>query len=32
MQTNGEPGKIHISGKSKELLDLFGDFVLFPRY
>ena len=31
MQTNSEPGKIHISSKSKDLLDLFGDFVILPR-
>ena len=31
MQTNGESGKIHISNKSKDLLDIFGDFVILPR-
>ncbi|KAK8784454.1 hypothetical protein V5799_009181 [Amblyomma americanum] len=31
METTGEPLKIHVSSKSKELLDLFGNFVLTLR-
>lgn len=31
MQSNGEAGKIHISNKSKDLLELFGDFIILPR-
>ncbi|CAN7939316.1 unnamed protein product, partial [Ixodes hexagonus] len=31
METTGEPLKIHVSPKSKELLDLFGTFVLTLR-
>jgi atrial natriuretic peptide receptor A len=31
MQTNGEPGKIHVSQITKSILELFGNFILIPR-
>lgn len=31
METNGEPGKIHISSVTKSILDLFGNFIIMPR-
>lgn len=31
METNGEPGRIHISPTTKSILDLFGSFIVLPR-
>lgn len=31
METNGEPGRIHISAITKSILDLFGSFIVIPR-
>ena len=31
METNGEPGKIHISPQTKALLDTFGTFIVSAR-